>query len=57
MIAEALLTKASKGDVRAFVVLANRIEGRPHQSLAVDVNANLSLAEQLTEARKRAESL
>jgi hypothetical protein len=56
VIVEALLKKARKGDVRAFAVLANRIEGRPHQSLVFDVNANFSLAERIAEARKRVES-
>ena len=53
VIAEALLKRARKGDVRAFAVLANRMEGRPHQSIAVDVNANMSLSERIAAARKR----
>ncbi|MHB1674257.1 MAG: DUF5681 domain-containing protein [Acidobacteriaceae bacterium] len=53
VIAEALLRKAREGDVRAIAELANRVEGKPHQSLAVDVNANLSLAERIAAARKR----
>jgi Family of unknown function (DUF5681) len=40
VIAEALLTKARKGDVRAIAELANRIEGRPAQAIAVDLNKN-----------------
>lgn len=56
VIAEALLKRARNGDVRAFAVLANRIEGRPHQSLAVDVSANTSLAERIAAARKRVAS-
>ena len=56
VIAEALLTKARKGDVRAFSVLANRLEGKPHQLVAVDVNANIHLAERIAAARKRVES-
>ena len=52
VIAEALLQKARKGDVRAFSVLANRIEGKPHQSLAVGVNTNPNLAELIAAARK-----
>jgi Family of unknown function (DUF5681) len=57
VIAEALLKKARSGDVRAFSVLANRIEGKPHQSIAVDVNANLGLAERIAQARKRVQTL
>lgn len=41
VIAEALLKRARKGDARSLPVLANRIEGRPHQSLAVDLNAKI----------------
>ena len=55
VIAEALLRKARKGDVRAFSVLVNRIEGKPHQSVVVDVNANMGLADRIAEARKRVE--
>ena len=43
--------------MRAIAELANRIEGKPHQSLAVDVNANLGLAERIAEARRRVLSL
>ena len=53
VIAEALLRKARKGDVRAIAELANRIEGKPHQSLAVDVNAKMGLAELIAAGRKR----
>jgi hypothetical protein len=56
VIAEALLKKARKGDVRAVAVLADRIEGRPHESLAVDLNANLSLAGRFERVRTRVES-
>jgi hypothetical protein len=35
LIAEALLRKASTGDVRAIAELTNRIEGKPLQSLTV----------------------
>jgi L-rhamnose isomerase len=52
VIAEALLRKARRGDVRAISELANRIEGKPHQSL--DVYGNIGLAERIAEARKRA---
>ena len=53
VIAEALLRKARKGDARAIAELANRVEGKPHQSLAVDVDANLGLAERIAAGRKR----
>ena len=36
VIAEALLVKARKGDVRAIAELANRIEGRPAQAITVE---------------------
>lgn len=55
VIAEALLKRARSGDVRAFTVLANRIEGKPHQSVALDVNANPSLAELIAAGRRRVE--
>src|SRR5262249_36020948 len=35
LIAEALLRKASTGDVRAIAELTNRVEGKPLQSLIV----------------------
>jgi len=47
------LDEASKGDVRAISELANRIEGKPHQVLAVDVGAGTGLAEVIAKARKR----
>lgn len=53
VIAEALLRKARKGDVRAIAELANRIEGKPHQAVEVDLNGTLGLAERLAAARKR----
>jgi hypothetical protein len=53
VIAEALLTKARKGDVRAIAELANRVEGRPFQSVAVDVGAQEDLAEAIARGRQR----
>ena len=53
VIAEALLKKARKGDVRAITELANRLEGKPVQAVAMDMNASISLAERLQRARKR----
>ena len=47
------MDEASKGDVRAISELANRIEGKPHQVLAVDVDAGTGLAEVIAKARKR----
>ena len=52
VIAEALLRKARKGDVRAIAELANRIEGKPHQSLAVDMNANIGIEERIAAASR-----
>ena len=57
VIAEALLTKACKGDVRAIAELANRVEGRPFQAVGVDVEAGEDLAEALARARKRAANM
>ncbi|MGB8888853.1 MAG: DUF5681 domain-containing protein [Candidatus Korobacteraceae bacterium] len=56
VIAEALLKRASKGDVRAITELGNRVEGRPVQALQVDADLNESLPERLEAARKRSES-
>jgi hypothetical protein len=53
VIAQALLRRASKGDVRAIAELANRIEGKPAQAVAVDVKAGEGLAAALERARKR----
>jgi hypothetical protein len=53
VIAEALLVKARKGDVRAISELANRIEGRLAQAVAVDLEAAEGLAEAIAKARKR----
>ena len=54
VIAEALLNQARRGDVRAIAELANRIEGRPLQQVALGVDADLeTLAERLEQARKR----
>ena len=53
VIAEALLTKAGKGDVRAITELANRIEGRPFQAVGLDLDTNQDLVEALARGRKR----
>jgi len=45
VIAQALLTKACKGDVRAIAELANRVEGKPFQSVKVDVETGRRLTE------------
>ena len=39
--------------IRAIAELANRVEGRPFQALAVDVGANEDLAEAIARGRKR----
>ena len=39
------LHKASKGDVRAIAELANRLEGRPAQAMALDFAADSQLNE------------
>ena len=53
-IAEALLKQAAKGDVRAITELANRIEGKPLQAMAVAEGGLDGLAEAIQKARKRA---
>lgn len=53
VIADALLRRARKGDVRAFAELANRIEGRPLQSVNLAVRGVPNLAERVEKARKR----
>jgi hypothetical protein len=40
VIAEALLSQAAKGDVRAISELANRIEGKPLQAVDLEVNSS-----------------
>lgn len=52
-IAQALLGKARKGDVRAIAELANRVEGKPFQAIEVDVDAGNDLAGALERARRR----
>ena len=52
-IAEALVKKAAKGDVRAIAELANRLEGRPLQATEIDENVSASLAERIEAGRKR----
>ena len=54
MIAQALLLEARKGDVRAISELPNRIERKPAQAIAVDLDAGEALAEAIAEGRKRA---
>jgi len=53
IIAEALLKQAAKGDVRAITELANRIEGKPVQAMAVEGRPLDGLAEIIEEARTR----
>jgi hypothetical protein len=52
-IAEALLKKARKGDVRAIAELANRIEGKPAQTAQVSLDVGAEVIENLNSARKR----
>jgi hypothetical protein len=53
VIAEALLKKARKGDVRAIAELANRIEGKSRQTLDLELDVCTGLADRLAAARKR----
>lgn len=53
LIAEALVKRASKGDVRAISELGNRIEGRPVQAVELAVDVNTEIVERLQAARKR----
>jgi hypothetical protein len=39
--------------VRAIAEVANRLESRPSQSVELDVNAEINLAERIAEGRKR----
>jgi hypothetical protein len=52
VIAGALLAKARKGDVRAIAELANRIEGKPFQTVDLTMDTS-GLAERLQKARER----
>ena len=55
----ALATGRTKGNavqVAAIREIADRTEGKPRQSVEVDSRLELSLAERLTEARKRLEA-
>jgi hypothetical protein len=53
VIAEALLKKARKGDVRAIAELANRIEGKARQTVDLELDVCTGLADRLAAARKR----
>lgn len=53
VIAEALVKRASKGDVRAIVELGNRIEGRPVQAVELTADVNAEIVERLQAARRR----
>ncbi len=53
VIAEALVKKARKGDVRAIAELANRIEGKARQSVEADVNVTQEIIERLQAGRRR----
>jgi hypothetical protein len=53
LIAEALVKRASKGDVRAIAELGNRIEGRPVQAVELDADVNAEIVERLEAARRR----
>src|SRR5271166_462027 len=44
VIAEGLVKRAAKGDVRAIAEIANRVEGKPFQSVLVDVEPGNRLA-------------
>ena len=53
LIAEALLKKARKGDVRAIAELANRIEGKPRQAVELAGGVFDGFAVRVEKARKR----
>lgn len=53
LIAEALLTKARKGDVRAITELANRVEGKALQAVDLKADVHSDLVERLLAGRKR----
>lgn len=53
-IALALLAKALKGDVKAFDAAANRLEGKPIETVRMDGEVNLDPGERIAELLARA---
>ena len=53
---EALVRKAKRGDLRAFQLIAERTQGKPRQSVAVDAKAALTLSERFRQAEERLEA-
>ena len=53
VIAEALLRKACKGDVRAIAELANRIECKARQTVDLELDVHTGIMERLTAGRRR----
>lgn len=53
LIAAALVQKAASGDVQAISEIGNRLEGRPAQALAIDINAENNLATRIEEGRRQ----
>jgi L-rhamnose isomerase len=53
VIAEALLKKARKGDVRAIAELANRVEGKARQTVDLELDVQSDLMERIVAGRRR----
>jgi len=53
VIAEALLKKARKGDVRAIAELANRVEGKARQTVELELDVQSDLMERIVAGRRR----
>ena len=55
-IGEALVKKARRGDLKACQLIAERTQGKPRQSVAVDAKAMLTLSERFRHAEERLEA-
>lgn len=42
-IAEKLLDKAEQGDAQAFKEIGDRMDGKPHQTIAAEVDTNVTV--------------
>ena len=42
-IAQALITKAGKGDVSALREIGDRLDGKPHQTVSAEVDTNVTV--------------
>lgn len=51
IIADQLVRKACEGDVPAIKEVMDRVDGKAHQSVDLDLNGTLNLHQALTEAK------